>query len=497
MTPQAGHDDLVNGHEEAFLAYLMSAPDACDKFLHRVSEHILSVPHHRKVLAAIRDVYDERDKVNLLTVSDRLSDKRELEECGGRHGITVIATSTTSEEIAESALDAIVEDCHEREALKVGKQWVAGELTVDEVAAKLDEIRKPHETNGTLKRAPLTIRTIDEILGMTFDPADLILPNGYLTAGDLTAICGMGGVGKSRLVMQFALCCRSSRDFLGWQTNGRDLRFLFLQTENSCRRLKDDLVRMLSAFKPEEQKHIKAGIFFHTLEGNDDGFLTLDFENKERIKNKLAETRADVAVFDPLRDFNPEDLNSDKFMGETLRDISQVTKRGNPKRVPLVIHHATTGRAGVQKTTGWDRSSFGRNSKVLQMMARAVINVGPAKPDDNSTLIIASGKCNNAPEFSPFAAKLNFETMLYARDEDFDLENWKEEVSSAKTRSKPAKEILRAVLTPGREYERKKIIDLVIEEELVSPATAYRIVKEGKARRILRRNKVAKTYALA
>ena len=96
MTPQAGHDDLVNGHEEAFLAYLMSAPDACDKFLHRVSEHILSVPHHRKVLAAIRDVYDERDKVNLLTVSDRLSDKRELEECGGRHGITVIATSTTS-----------------------------------------------------------------------------------------------------------------------------------------------------------------------------------------------------------------------------------------------------------------------------------------------------------------------------------------------------------------------------------------------------------------
>src|SRR5438093_41701 len=148
------------------------------------------------------------------------------------------------------------EDCHEREALKVGKQWVAGELTVDEVAAKLDEIRKPHETNGTLKRAPLTIRTIDEILGMTFDPADLILPNGYLTAGDLTAICGMGGVGKSRLVMQFALCCRSSRDFLGWQTNGRDLRFLFLQTENSCRRLKDDLVRLLSAFKPEEQKHI-------------------------------------------------------------------------------------------------------------------------------------------------------------------------------------------------------------------------------------------------
>src|SRR2546429_8952470 len=62
--------------------------------------------------------------------------------------------------------------------------------------------------------------------------------------------------------------------------------------------------------------------------------------------------RADVVVWDPLRDFSLGDLNSDKFMGETLRDILRLTKRGNPKRFPLAIHHAATGRAGVQKTTG-------------------------------------------------------------------------------------------------------------------------------------------------
>ena len=357
------------------------------------------------------------------------------------------------------------------------------------------EWQNPEEKDA--RRAPLTVRTIPEILSMTFDVADLILENGYATKGDLTACCGMGGVGKSRLAIQFAFCCRAGRDFIGWKTRGRDLRFLFLQTENSCRRLNSDIARMLSGFTPEEHESIKDGVFFHTLEEDDDGFLALDAENKQRIEDKITQTSADVVVWDPLRDFSLDDLNSDKFMGETLRDILRLTKRSNPKRFPLAIHHAATGRAGVQKTTGWDRSSFARNSKVLQMTARAVINVAPAKGEDNSTIIIASGKANNFPEFEPFAAKLNFETMLYVRDEDFDLENWKEEVSSAKTRSKPAKEILRAVLTPGREYERKKIIDLVIEEELVSPATAYRIVKEGKTRRILRRNKVAKTYALA
>jgi AAA domain-containing protein len=347
------------------------------------------------------------------------------------------------------------------------------------------------------RRVPLTVRTIPEILEMKFDDADLILENGYATKGDLTATCGMGGVGKSRLAIQFAFCCRSGRPFLGWRTRGRDLRFLFLQTENSCRRLNSDIAKMLSGFTPEEQESIKGGVFFHTLEEDDDGFLALDAENKQRIEDKITKTRADAVVWDPLRDFSLDDLNSDKFMGETLRDILRVTKRGNPKRLPLVVHHAATGKAGAQKTTGWDRSSFGRNSKVLQMMARAVINVGQAQPDNNNVIIIGSGKCNNAPEFAAFAARLNFETMLYARDDDFDMEGWREEVSGTKPPRKLAKDVLREVLSRGRDYDQKDIVKRVIDEELVSPATAYRIVNEGKTRGILRCNKTTKTYALA
>jgi hypothetical protein len=65
------------------------------------------------------------------------------------------------------------------------------------------------------KRAPLTIRAIGEILDMTFDDRDLVLANGYLALGERTAVRGMGGVGKSRLVMQLALCCRAGRFFAG------------------------------------------------------------------------------------------------------------------------------------------------------------------------------------------------------------------------------------------------------------------------------------------
>ena len=81
------------------------------------------------------------------------------------------------------------------------------------------------QTNGedeskTAKRQTLTIRTINEILEMCFDDKELILTNGYLARGERTAFCGMGGVGKSRLVMQLALCCRTGTDFLGCPTQG-------------------------------------------------------------------------------------------------------------------------------------------------------------------------------------------------------------------------------------------------------------------------------------
>ncbi len=132
-------------------------------------------------------------------------------------------------------------------------------------------------------------------------------------------------------------------------------------------------------------------------------------------------------------------------MTETLREISRITKRGNPRRIPLVIHHAGTGRAGIQKTTGYDRSSFGRNSKVLFSWARAQINVAPALPDINDLIIIASAKCSNSREFKPFAAHLDQDTMLYQRLDDFDFDEWRQSLEQLK-RGAPKKPTLEMLL---------------------------------------------------
>jgi hypothetical protein len=102
----------------------------------------------------------------------------------------------------------------------------------------------------------------------------------------------------------------------------------------------------------------------------------------------------------------------------------------------LIIHHAGTGKSGIQKATGFDRSSFGRNSKVLFSWVRAQINVAPGSADDNNTIVICSAKCSNAKEFEPFAATLDEEAMLYSLDDDFDFGEWQQSLDSGRSGAK-------------------------------------------------------------
>ena len=84
---------------------------------------------------------------------------------------------------------------------------------------------------------------------------------------------------------------------------------------------------------------------------------------------------------------------------------------------------------------------------------RAQINIAAYTPD-NKTLVIASGKCNNAEEFKPFAVTLDPWTMSYAVDEsisDEDIETWLEEMGAAtgikkKEKKKSPDEIKKMIL---------------------------------------------------
>jgi hypothetical protein len=144
------------------------------------------------------------------------------------------------------------------------------------------------------------------------------------------------------------------------------------------------------------------------------------------------------------------------------RNITRLAKvGGRTDRAMLVLHHALTGKAGAGKATGFDRSSFGRNSKALQGWTRAQVNIAPGSADSSNVLVIASGKNNNFPEFAPYAIELDTLSMTYQVKEDFDMETWKTEIAgtTTTTRKSCSHHIAELLRIAGGEIEKKKLIE--------------------------------------
>ena len=213
---------LIEGHEKSFLAHLMSGRTACDKFLHRVSSEVLTVPHHRLIVDAIRDVYDERDEINHVTVSNRLNEKGKLAECGRIPGVIEIALSTTSAEIAESALGCMLDAYREREAMQICKLGAAGKIAAAEASEKLNEILSELPPKGTATKTNW-LATIDRATVASSELASLALNKrrpllgDWLCEGDYGIIFAPRGVGKTWLGLLIAEAAATGGQVREWK----------------------------------------------------------------------------------------------------------------------------------------------------------------------------------------------------------------------------------------------------------------------------------------
>ena len=339
----------------------------------------------------------------------------------------------------------------------------------------------------------LTILTPEEIFALPKDEHACILGDRVAAKGQSLVIAGQPSIGKTPLTLQLIVSINIKRHWCGLETYGEPLVWLYLQNENSCDRLEKDLAALLKWAPNFDQSKLHIQVY----RTEDDGFLSLDDPKAiANIEKAIRDIQPAGIVCDPLRDFGIGDLNSDQDMVATLRELSRLARLGNPDRLLVILHHALTGRAGALKAFGLDRVSFARNSKALLGWARAQINVGPASEDNNETLVIACGRNSNGKEFSPVAVRRN-EDGIYVVDEDFDIEAWRREISTPRKSARLRPEILRKLLAKNREYDKKQIVALIMEAKGREKTTAYDLVDEAVARKILRFNKQTKIYALA
>lgn len=361
------------------------------------------------------------------------------------------------------------------------------------------EIRDvPELPANEAKQRILTLRSPDELLAMRFDDSDMIVGDRLLAKGQPLVIVGQGGTGKSRLLLQCVAAIVTGRKFLEFKTSGSELRWLILQTENSNRRLQQDLARIKTLLSDDWPRFAEQ-VVFHTIENDDDGFVSLDSpENQVAIQRAIETANPDCIVIDPLNDFAAGDLNKDADMKATVQLLSRLCRRGNPNRAIVVLHHSLTGKTGAARAMGFDRTSFSRNSKVLFAWTRGQINLAPVEPDSNERLIVACGKCSNGKEFPAFGVRMNPATMIYECDPSIDISAWQSEMTGKSETADLSPEMVAGIVADlckaSGAPKKPQVVKALREETGCATSGAYKAIERAERAKKIHYTKVTKTY---
>jgi hypothetical protein len=328
----------------------------------------------------------------------------------------------------------------------------------------------------------LAIHNPGELLKMLFDRTRNIMADGLIAKGQPSTIVGPSGVGKSRLLLQMAVCGITGRDFIGWPMKQEKAKWLIIQAENSSHRLQQNMKRFAQWLGYRDWKLVEKYLRITP----DDMLLNLNEpSNLKRIGRTIVEEEPAVVVFDPLNAFGIGSLNTDAGMINTCQELAHLSRLGDPGAALIILHHTLTGKQGIKKAVGWDKASYSRGSKALHAWTRGQINVAPGDEHDVGKLVIACGKNSNGPEFKPFGIILNQKSMVYEVDDGFDVEEWKANLAgeSAPSHRPTSANITQFLTVPVR---KSKLVDLIMEEYGCQKSNAYKVIAAAEGRTIKR-----------
>ena len=334
--------------------------------------------------------------------------------------------------------------------------------------------------------AELSLRTPMELLEMEFSPTDNYVGNGIIAKGQASAIIGPPGIGKSMIITQLGMSMVLERPFMDLPVNCADKKSLFLQAENSNYRLRIQLNGQFSSLTEDEKRRVDAHFTFHTIENGHDSELRLKGRSADAIARCLNRVKPDVLFVDPLNAFAKGSLNTDDGMLDTLQELVRLAKEANPDAAVVFVHHTRTDGKAVLEAVGPSRGNYGRGSKALHGLSRGTLNIAAGSPDDSSKILVACGKNSNGPDFEPFGAVRNPETLLFERDPSFRLDVWKQEMSGKPAgRLLPTPELV-AEFVEDRPLTGRDLVEAIKEEFGCAKSKAYQAIKDAQTQTIVR-----------
>ncbi|MFW5871262.1 MAG: AAA family ATPase [Verrucomicrobiota bacterium] len=328
----------------------------------------------------------------------------------------------------------------------------------------------------------LSIMNLSDLMAVEVQSNDNLMGDRMLSRGEAMAVFGPPGIGKSRLVLQMAIDFTMNRPWCGMITHEPALKFLYLQTENSPRRMQYDLRQMTQGLGGYYRDLIDRHLYILLPINEQDRFLTFEKqENVQRLMREVRRYRPDVVIYDPLIEFfQGESENDNNQMKDCYQLMMRIARAGNHDAAVVIVHHAKTGKQAIRGAAGWDAASFGRGAKALYGAVRSAVNIVPASETDEGMLAMIPSKNNNGKRPDKCAMALHQDSMTYQQIDGFSWGDWEDSLSDRGKRGPKPKVTMLDIyeICPKLDGMKKSdLVALMVVEKEISKTQVYNLVK--------------------
>jgi hypothetical protein len=445
-------DDMEKG---VLSSMLQGKGPVIDKASALESEAFYS-PINRKIFIYLVAAHREGMPVDLIAFTESLRNEGVLDEIGGAGYLAELLTFAAADCALDYYIDELRSKWRERELVLLGQRMIQGEMTPEEIRAKLDALI---DSNGSLDGLPPIQVVADLISKPIVLPDDVI--EGLLHKGGKMVIGGGSKSFKTWQLIDLATAVATGGKYLGFPT--RKGRVLYINLE-----------------LPAPYFSHRCKTVFEVKRASDNGFLEVwnlrghAAELAKLLPAMLRRAGVDkyaLIIIDPIY----------KLLGE---------------REENVAHHVTAIMNDLEKLTVKSGAAVGFGahfSKGNQAAKESIDRIGGSGAfarDPDSILILTRHEEDNAftveatlrnhPPIESFVVRWRF-PMMY-RDDKLDPTRLKKATGAPKkVTEQQALDLLKQPMRP-REFR-----DLIVERYLVGPATAERRIKElARAGRIIK-----------
>lgn len=350
-----------------------------------------------------------------------------------------------------------------RESARLADKARAGDLDLRELRAELAETLETLEKAQTRERPLIELVTIEEAKAYVPDPKTFLVGNDMISRGEITVIAGLPGLGKSRLAMTLAFA--GARGRCCWPNAGqyairRRWRTLYLQSENSMKRIKDEVTGA-----PEEYNE-----WIRISKPTSLGFADPNY--RAAVRRLFDAFPADMVIIDAWSDV----IKDEKFADyqEGLENVLAALPTGTDRPAIVIVCHLKKAILGGPPMVG--RALLGQISGSFRIgqKARTCFIVQPASMDSNDDRVIFDCAKSNNDTPLPMSA-WHRRNGIFEPCRDFDFDQWLNppDRSGAGGRHHAITEEVMRELFAGRKATRKYLVEQLKDLGFSQP-TAYR-----------------------